>query len=71
MVFVIKSAVINFERRHAIRKTWSTIKAFEGARFEHVFIVGKSNQEDVNTKVIAENNAFGDILQFDQLDSIK
>ena len=68
MVFVIKSAVGNFERRRAIRRTWGRVRVFDEAMFEYIFLVGKPPRNEA-AAVEDENIAYGDILQMNELDS--
>ena len=69
MVFVIKSAVINFDRRTAIRKTWGSVKIFGDASFEIVFVLGKPSNKNFTQNILTEDRKHGDILQFDLEDS--
>ena len=69
MVFVIKSAITNYDRRNAIRKIWGGVKVFNDARFEVVFVIGTSTKEGSYQNILKENKEFGDILQFNVEDT--
>ncbi|XP_076813670.1 beta-1,3-galactosyltransferase 5-like [Clavelina lepadiformis] len=69
MVYLVKSAIYNKERRDAIRETWASVKVFDGAIFQIVFILGKSKSESVNREINIEASRHGDILLCDELDS--
>ena len=69
MVFVVKSAISNFNRRKAIRHTWGNVKVYNGIVFETVFILGDTSDKTLTLKVIYENQIHGDILQFNVNDT--
>ena len=68
MVFVIKSAVTNQDRRNVIRSTWGGVKVFDDVMFEIIFVLGTSTDAEITKKVKAESQLYGDILQCDLKD---
>ncbi|XP_038133576.1 N-acetyllactosaminide beta-1,3-N-acetylglucosaminyltransferase 2-like [Cyprinodon tularosa] len=81
ILFAIKSTVLNFKNRHAIRQTWGRIGWVEGWRINgsegevggacirRVFLFGRETPEelgmDVSHLLRAESKRHGDILQWD------
>ena len=68
MVFVVKSAISNFNRRKAIRQTWGNVKMYHRVMFETVFVVGKTTDHKLMEQIREENIQHGDILQFNLID---
>ena len=62
MVFLVKSAFENTEKRKKIRETWGNIRQINGASLETIFVVGKSNLS--NVKLEEESSIHRDILQY-------
>ncbi|XP_076661731.1 beta-1,3-galactosyltransferase brn [Halictus rubicundus] len=70
VVYVVKSAIQNFERRLAIRKSWGFEKRFFDVPSKTVFILGVHlNDNDLQTKVEAEAAKYKDIIQVDFIDA--
>uniref|UniRef100_A0A1A8G1Z6 Hexosyltransferase n=2 Tax=Nothobranchius korthausae TaxID=1143690 RepID=A0A1A8G1Z6_9TELE len=74
LLLVIKSSPKNYDRREVLRKTWAKERLYKGAWIRRLFIVGTSgenNQEKakLNTLLQMEQEEFGDILQWDFIDS--
>jgi len=70
LVFVIKSAVPNFERREAIRQTWGYEKRFSDVDIRRVFLLGRlPSLPEQELAVDREDDRYGDIVQADFIDS--
>ena len=69
MVTFIKSKIDYYKRREFIRRTWGAINYLNGAKFENVFIIGKSKDPYVKMLLDEEEARYGDLLQFDGPDS--
>ncbi|KAG7483874.1 hypothetical protein MATL_G00042850 [Megalops atlanticus] len=72
LLFAIKSAPRNFERRQAIRETWGQEGAYEGGlKVRMVFLLGKSSLDEPNLDQLLHYEAqhFKDLLQWDFQDS--
>ena len=69
MVFVVKSAIKNSDRRNAIRNTWGGVKLYRDVMFEIVFILGNSSDAQAMAKIETENQKYGDILQYNKKDT--
>ena len=69
ILFVIKSAVTNLERRMAIRQTWGFERRFPNAPIRTVFLLGVSQEDGVKKSINDEDSKFNDIVQSDFLDS--
>ncbi|XP_012722253.2 N-acetyllactosaminide beta-1,3-N-acetylglucosaminyltransferase 2 [Fundulus heteroclitus] len=85
ILFAIKSTVLNFRNRRAIRQTWGRVGWVEGQRtnssdgevgggyIRRVFLLGKETSEDLGVDVShilrAESERHGDILQWDFQDT--
>ncbi|CAK8681145.1 unnamed protein product [Clavelina lepadiformis] len=71
MVFLVKSAIKNRNRRDAIRSTWGSVKIYDDVMFETVFILGSSNETSDLDDIEVESSLHGDILQYNLHDSAK
>ncbi len=65
------SAATNFDKRQAIRSTWTNKFYKENHQFKIVFIVGLSSDHTINTRVQLESYMYGDILQGNFVDTYK
>uniref|UniRef100_F7AUG3 Hexosyltransferase n=2 Tax=Ciona intestinalis TaxID=7719 RepID=F7AUG3_CIOIN len=66
--FVVSSAP-NFFPRQIIRETSGSISFVNGLSIKHVFVVGKSTDENTNLKIINEAEEHGDVLFYDYPDN--
>ncbi|XP_078492224.1 beta-1,3-galactosyltransferase 5-like [Ciona intestinalis] len=66
--FVVSSAP-NFRARQIIRETSGSISFVNGLSIKHVFVVGKSTEENTNKKIIKESEEHGDVLFYDYPDT--
>lgn len=73
LLMVIKSVATQHDRRDAIRKTWGKEQVIDGKRIKTLFLLGKSSNEaerQHHQKLVEfEDQIYGDILQWDFLDS--
>lgn len=70
LMYVVKSAVDNFERRNAIRKSWGFESRFSDVEIRTVFLVGMSSAESrTQDRVEKEMEEHKDIIQADFVDS--
>lgn len=74
LVFIIKSAMENFNRRSAIRQSWGFEKRFSDVIIRTVFMLGVSenkNEHQINIQksIDKEREQFNDIVQGDFIDS--
>ncbi|KAK2890857.1 hypothetical protein Q8A67_013500 [Cirrhinus molitorella] len=74
LLMAIKSQTANFENREAIRETWGRsgkIKSLSGRErlVRTVFLLGKSEDVDIEEKLHFENEKYGDIIQWDFMDT--
>uniref|UniRef100_A0A6V7L7I4 Hexosyltransferase n=1 Tax=Bracon brevicornis TaxID=1563983 RepID=A0A6V7L7I4_9HYME len=70
LVFLIKSAAPNFERRSAIRSTWGFQKRFFDVPTKTIFMLGvHENDHDLQERINEEAGAYNDILQANFIDS--
>lgn len=69
LVYLVKSATDNFERREAIRNTWGFEKRFSDVNIKTVFILGLPSNEDTQFKINEESRTKKDIIQATFLDS--
>lgn len=73
LLMVIKSVATQHDRREVIRKTWGKEQVVDGKRIKTLFLLGKpSNEvEQANHQKLLEyeDYIYGDILQWDFLDS--
>ncbi|KAJ9595943.1 hypothetical protein L9F63_012836 [Diploptera punctata] len=70
VVYLIKSAVHNFDRRMAIRHSWGFEKRFSDVPIRTVFLLGITPDEpELQTQVENEKLKYGDIVQADFIDT--
>lgn len=73
LLMVIKSVATQHDRREVIRKTWGKEQVVDGKRVKLLFLLAKppSEEERVNHQKLVEyeDQIYGDILQWDFLDS--
>uniref|UniRef100_UPI0037E9137A UDP-GlcNAc:betaGal beta-1,3-N-acetylglucosaminyltransferase 7 n=1 Tax=Semicossyphus pulcher TaxID=241346 RepID=UPI0037E9137A len=73
LLMVIKSVATQHDRREVIRKTWGKEQVLDGKKIKTLFLIGKSSNEAERANhqklVEFEDYIYGDILQWDFLDS--
>ncbi|XP_026179592.1 UDP-GlcNAc:betaGal beta-1,3-N-acetylglucosaminyltransferase 7 isoform X2 [Mastacembelus armatus] len=73
LLMAIKSVATHHDRRDVIRKTWGKEQVVDGKRIKTIFLLGKpaNEAERANHQKLVEyeNYIYGDILQWDFLDS--
>lgn len=73
ILMVIKSVATQHDRREAIRRTWGKEQVLNGKRIKTLFLLGKppNEEERLNHQKLVEyeDQIYGDILQWDFLDS--
>lgn len=73
LLMVIKSVATQHDRREVIRKTWGKERVVNGKRIKTLFLIGKPSNEAERANhqklVEYEDYIYGDILQWDFLDS--
>ncbi|KAB0804850.1 hypothetical protein PPYR_01820 [Photinus pyralis] len=69
LVYIVKSALENFDSRFTIRQTWGYERRFSDVEIRTVFVVGNGDGERLRSKVNAESAKYGDIVQADFKDS--
>lgn len=69
ILFLVKTALWNFERRLAIRQTWGSEEQFSNGLIRTVFLIGKSQNHTLQTKVDEEDAKYEDIVQFNYMDT--
>ncbi|XP_063772624.1 UDP-GlcNAc:betaGal beta-1,3-N-acetylglucosaminyltransferase 7 [Pseudophryne corroboree] len=73
LLIVVKSIITQHDRRDAIRKTWGKEKKVNGKKVRTLFLLGTAMKEEERANyqklLDFENQIYGDILQWDFLDS--
>lgn len=70
LVYIVKSAIENFDRRTAIRNSWGIEKRFFDMPTKTIFIIGTHpDDEEVEAKLKLEATTHKDIIQADFIDS--
>lgn len=70
LVYIIKSAIENFDRRTAIRNSWGIEKRFFDVPAKTIFVVGiHPDDEEIEAKLKLEATTYKDIVQADFIDS--
>lgn len=70
LMYVVKSAIGNFDKRMGIRKSWGFEKRFSDVEIRTVFLLGQSNGDAHMEKLVEkENEEEKDIIQASFIDS--
>jgi len=70
LVYIVKSAIENFDRRAAIRNSWGIEKRFFDVPARTIFVVGThSDDQEIDAKLKQEAGIYKDIVQADFVDS--
>lgn len=70
LVFLIKSALENFDRRMAIRQSWGFEKRFSDVECRTVFLLGiHPSDKELNNRIELEANKYKDIVQANFVDA--
>ncbi|XP_044147143.1 UDP-GlcNAc:betaGal beta-1,3-N-acetylglucosaminyltransferase 7 [Bufo gargarizans] len=73
LLIVVKSIITQHDRRDAIRKTWGKETEVKGKKIRTIFLLGTAMKEEERANyqklLDFENQIYGDILQWDFLDS--
>ncbi|XP_070161404.1 beta-1,3-galactosyltransferase brn [Polyergus mexicanus] len=70
LVYIIKSAIENFDRRIAIRNSWGIEKRFFDVPARTIFLVGMHpDDKEIEAKLKLEATIYKDIVQADFIDS--
>ncbi|KYQ55682.1 Beta-1,3-galactosyltransferase brn [Trachymyrmex zeteki] len=70
IVYIVKSAIENFDRRTAIRNSWGIEKRFFDVPTRTIFVVGTHRyDQEVEAKLKLEAGIYKDIVQADFIDS--
>ncbi|XP_011691027.1 PREDICTED: beta-1,3-galactosyltransferase brn [Wasmannia auropunctata] len=70
LVYIVKSAIENFDRRTAIRNSWGIEKRFFDVPARTIFVVGTHpDDQEVEAKLKLEAGIYKDIVQADFVDS--
>lgn len=70
VVYIVKSALTNFQNRISIRNSWGFEKRFSDVAIRTVFVLGVDNSDlSLQEKINLESKQYGDILQVNFTDS--
>nr|XP_028587773.1 UDP-GlcNAc:betaGal beta-1,3-N-acetylglucosaminyltransferase 7 [Podarcis muralis] len=73
LLIVVKSIITQHDRREAIRRTWGQEREMEGRKVRTLFLLGVASKEEERANyqklLDYEDRIYGDILQWDFLDS--
>ncbi|XP_034989436.1 UDP-GlcNAc:betaGal beta-1,3-N-acetylglucosaminyltransferase 7 [Zootoca vivipara] len=73
LLIVVKSVITQHDRREAIRRTWGQEREMEGRKVRTLFLLGVASKEEERANyqklLDYEDRIYGDILQWDFLDS--
>ncbi|XP_050540170.1 beta-1,3-galactosyltransferase brn-like isoform X2 [Daktulosphaira vitifoliae] len=64
----VKSALCNFEKRASIRKTWGFENRFSNRPTRTIFVIGTTNDMNLQKLVQIEHENYGDIVQYNFVD---
>ncbi|XP_032080892.1 UDP-GlcNAc:betaGal beta-1,3-N-acetylglucosaminyltransferase 7 isoform X1 [Thamnophis elegans] len=73
LLIVVKSVITQHDRREAIRRTWGEERVLQGKKIKTLFLLGIASKEEERSnyqKLLEyEDRIYGDILQWDFLDT--
>ncbi|CAD7088551.1 unnamed protein product [Hermetia illucens] len=69
LVFLVKSAMKNFNRRSAIRKSWGYERRFSDVTIRTVFLLGISDNRELQKHIDIESDQYSDIVQANFVDT--
>lgn len=73
LLIVIKSVIEQHDRREAVRKTWGKERTVNGRKIKTLFLVGTpavgKDTKNLQKLIEYENTIYGDILQWDFMDT--
>lgn len=71
LVFIVKTALRNFNRRTAIRRSWGFERRFSDVLIKTVFMLGRTAEpdEELQLQIDEEHENFRDIVQADFVDA--
>ena len=69
MLFLVKTAPRNFERRSTIRETWGKEGKLSDVMVRTVFLLGKSEKDIFQARLDEEDAKYGDIVQSNFIDT--
>ncbi|KAG8136330.1 hypothetical protein E2320_009287 [Naja naja] len=73
LLIVVKSVITQHDRREAIRRTWGQERTLDGKKIKTLFLLGIASKEEERAnyqKLLEyEDRIYGDILQWDFLDT--
>lgn len=73
LLMVVKSVIEQHDRREAVRKTWGKEQTVDGKKIKTLFLLGRPNigkdTKNLQKLIEFEDQIFGDILQWDFMDT--
>ena len=69
LVFLVKSAVLNFEKRDVIRRTWGGKSRYRFLQTRTFFLLGNTFDKQVQERISKENYQHRDLIQGDFVDA--
>uniref|UniRef100_A0A0P4VUJ4 Hexosyltransferase n=3 Tax=Rhodnius TaxID=13248 RepID=A0A0P4VUJ4_9HEMI len=69
LVYIVKSATRNFDKREGIRNSWGFEKRFSDVEIRTVFMLGIDQDDGIQKRIREESKAKGDIVQVDFQDT--
>ena len=69
MIYLVKSAPQNPQRRNVIRETWANSNTLKRFSFKRLFLIGLPHTDETQHNVSEESGVHGDILQIDFKDA--
>ncbi|XP_067676608.1 beta-1,3-galactosyltransferase 5-like [Haliotis asinina] len=71
LLFIVSSSTTHVKSRQYIRDTFANHTYFRFHAIRLIFLVGKSQKESIENKLIAESRMYGDVIQADFRDSYR
>ena len=71
-VYLVKSSILNYKNRNAIRRTWGYEKRFADVQIRTVFLLGSipmTDKSNAQANIDLENERYRDIIQGDFIDT--
>ena len=71
LLLVVTTIHKNFKSRHILRNSWLSASKNNTANIRYVFLFGKTNDTELQKKLVAEASVYNDIVQEDFIDAYR
>ncbi|XP_035658380.1 beta-1,3-galactosyltransferase 1-like [Branchiostoma floridae] len=69
LVVMVTSRHAHFEARATIRETWGNATSIMGYKLTTLFVIGRTDDSNLQRKLVEESQTYGDLVQMDSYES--